>query len=1080
MDKILLEHPIAAWTLDEDFATTGPSINIDSFYTLSPKTVPVQSTSNGGGYMSFTTSTAHGLVTGDFVTISGVTPTAYNGTYRVYATSSSTSFTVQGSTTGNITVAGTATKKYHAYELTAYNTSRYPGYVWITNPLAAKVPMVYGSGKAQYGSFILPSFGFLSSTGRYNQYTFETWVKIKRTADNNKRKLIGLFDNTADTDDGNGLYYNNTSFMLKVGNKSDTAYIKQTNKPLLIHIGYSESSASLYVNGEQLINLVLEETDLALLATPTNGKDYISLQSATFDCPAIYPYRLSATQAKVHYAYGQAVTVPETINKKYGGKTVSVDFPSAGYGPSQNYPTNGKWKNAISENLEIGDYSISNKQFDLPIFNVYDTVTEETGTIEDVVAALGTGVWNMKSGTLSNSNSNIQFSSLNLFNNNLKAFYARYQTTSVSTSEKTIFKIIHKINKNYLNITMQLVGSSIEIKYKFKYDSATETLLSTKTDAHYLNASDYHFLVGMDIDKFATSYNANIKNFFNNPEELTMFAFGDNDTILDTTPSVQIHGIKFLTQFELDKRGPYFVDANGRFFFPANILTSSTAEQIADANTANYELKYVQTKDTYNTSYTYSSTPSVESYFTIGSSGYWKNDTPLNHFAKYVKDGSGNNVYTFNNIQFNVDYDSPLLNTSGTKYFDTSLSNVKTYITFEPIASAYKADSYFTNGIAKLSIDRVVRPDSNWATTKYEVVDGTIIYPPTGVDISTLTLVQHINFDIPDTVNNNVEMKHLEFASQALSLNTATQNPVYTKYGAKIIPYTYNTLTSTYDYSGLGNARNPFIIEKRTSPHLSLDRLSGIRLVGFDVTPANTVRGLKIPINEKLNANSKLNAIQMFIYYDATADPTQSNREAFQFSTKEIFNIVASDKTLTTTLTNTGTYLETATVSTSSTIAATDQDIQYYINGELSATPTIRTNEWVVFTIVFNKPVVFDNFEGSFNITGPLAMDNITFYGISADEFSGNQIAGLWENVLNQPNGGGTYTWNALTGGIWNDLVTIYGAENYPISPSSMYGLYTGTNILYPGQYDQTKRTMVKDVQYRFYGGYRTAKYTYS
>jgi hypothetical protein len=217
----------------------------------------------------------------------------------------------------------------------------------------------------------------------------------------------------------------------------------------------------------------------------------------------------------------------------------------------------------------------------------------------------------------------------------------------------------------------------------------------------------------------------------------------------------------------------------------------------------------------------------------------------------------------------------------------------------------------------------------------------------------------------------------------------------------------------------------------------------------------------------------------MFVYYDATIDPTQSNREAFQFSTKEVFNIVASGKTLTGTLTNTGTYAETATLSTSSTIAAVNQDIQYYINGELAATPTLKTNEWVVLTVVFTKPISFDNFAGSFNITGPLAMDNITFYGVSAGEFLENQVDGLWDNVLNQPVSG-TYTWNSWTGTTWDDLLTVYQASNYPINPTTMYGLYTGTNILYPGQYDQTKRTLVKDVQYRFYGGYKTAKYTYS
>ncbi len=451
MDKILLEHPIAAWTLDEDFSLVAPSTSIDSFYTLAPVVIPLQNPSNGGGYMSFNTTGSHGLVEGDFITIAGVTPSTYNGTYRVHSISSATAFTVQGSITSNITgTPGSVTKNYYAQELTAYNSSKYPGYVWITNPLTSKVPMVYGSGKAQYGSFIIPSFGFLSSTGKYNQYTLETWVKIKRTSDTNKRKLIGLFDNTAATDDGNGLYYNDKSFILKIGDKSDAAYIKQTNKPLLIHIGYSETSAFLYVNGEQLINLVLEETDVALLATPTSNKDYISLQSATFDCPAIYPYKLSASQAKVHYAYGQAVSVPETINKKYGGKTVSVDFASAGYAASYNYPVNAQWKNSISDNIEIADYSISNKEFALPAFNLYDPVEEEYKTENDFFTYMSSvGSWNTKSGSLSTMNSNLEFSSLNFFNSGLKAFYAKYHISgNPSTTEKTIFKIINKINKN--------------------------------------------------------------------------------------------------------------------------------------------------------------------------------------------------------------------------------------------------------------------------------------------------------------------------------------------------------------------------------------------------------------------------------------------------------------------------------------------------------------------------------------------------------------------------------------------------------------------------------------------------------
>ena len=222
---------------------------------------------------------------------------------------------------------------------------------------------------------------------------------------------------------------------------------------------------------------------------------------------------------------------------------------------------------------------------------------------------LGTNYWHTKTGSLSTINSNVEFSSLNFFSNGLKAFYADYYVYgNPSTSEKTIFKIVNKINKNYLAITMQYVGSNIEIKYKFKYNSSTETLLTTKTDTHYYfsTAGVNLFFVGMDINKFATSYDSNIKNFFNNLDELSVFAFGDNDTTLDTTPDAYINGIKFLTQFELDKRSSYFVDTTGRFFYPANAVSSSSTEAILNAYPANYEVKYINNRLTYNTSYKYS------------------------------------------------------------------------------------------------------------------------------------------------------------------------------------------------------------------------------------------------------------------------------------------------------------------------------------------------------------------------------------------------------------------------------------------------------------------------------------------
>jgi hypothetical protein len=513
-------------------------------------------------------------------------------------------------------------------------------------------------------------------------------------------------------------------------------------------------------------------------------------------------------------------------------------------------------------------------------------------------------------------------------------------------------------------------------------------------------------------------------------------------------------------------------------------------EAIVNSEVGNYEVKYIQNKKVYNTSYIDNTLFYVDNYFSVGTSGYWKDDAPLTHFAKYVKDANLNDVYTFNNIQFNVDYDAPTLNTgdiSGIKYFDTSDSNVKTYVTFESVSSNYREDSYFTNGVKGISQSRVVIPDEeDWETTKYEVVDGTIIYPPESVDISTLKLVTHIEISVSDTVNNNVSIKSLELCSQALATKTDIQNPVYTKYSTAIIPYTYKVVSGNkvYDYSGTDDARNPFIIEKRTSPYLSLERLSGIRLLELDSPVAGVFRGIRIPLNEKQNLTSKLSSIQMFFYYDALADADNSNLEMFPFSGKELFNIVSADKTLSTRIGTPGSGSFTPTnslaFSTLNDSSELEPNIQYYINGELQTSPVLKTNEWIVLTIVFPKSLSFDDFVGEFNITGPVSIDNIVFYGFTDKEFLSSKSNVTWQEVRT-PYSGSDYTWQDWSSLTWQELFPMsVNLGSHPISPAKIYGSFTGTNILYPGTYDSNKRITMHDIEYNFYGNYSSRKYTYS
>jgi hypothetical protein len=333
----------------------------------------------------------------------------------------------------------------------------------------------------------------------------------------------------------------------------------------------------------------------------------------------------------------------------------------------------------------------------------------------------------------------------------------------------------------------------------------------------------------------------------------------------------------------------------------------------------------------------------------------------------------------------------------------------------------------------------VVVPGSNWQTTKYEVVDGTIIYPPNGVDISTLKLVTHIELSVSDTINNKVEIKSLQICSQALSLDTTIENPVYTKYETKITPYTYTVVggTRTYDYSGIGNAKNPFIMEKNTSPHLSLERLSGIRLLDLDYGASGVNRGIRIDINKTQKAKSKVKSIQMFLYYDS---------KKFYFTGAEIFNIVAAGgEVFSTILGDPGSINPNNSsvlgISTKNSSGATVTGITYYINGKLEATPLLRVDEWTVLTMVFTTPISFDNISGEFNITGPFAIDNIVLYGLNDQEYT--------------------------------------GGHNNASNAERLYGSFIGINILDPGEYNREDRITVHDMQYNVYADYKTAKYTY-
>lgn len=958
----------------------------------------------------------------------------------------------------------------NAYEANTYNYTGQTGYYISSKTSNTSFPMIYGSGNATLagnkGAILLPAFGFLNSLGKYNTYTFETFLKIGNTYTSDTKKLISCFINydAPTADDNNGLYFNDTSFILRIGNNIGTHYIKDFNKPMLIQLIYTTKTLSLVVNGESLIELSLSSSDIDNLTTAS--KNYIMLSNAYYDTVALYNYTIDKNQIKLNYSKALNAPYPYPLISRYDGKGFEIDYKFAKYSNSIKLPNGNSginWHKAMKNNLDTRDLSISNNKYSLPDFNFSDsTITKET--IES--SASPTFQFKKISSSWVSAEANIRFESLDILKDDkVKAFYLDGTFTSLPATEQTIFKIINKRNKNYFKISVD----STNIYYKFKWGTGSETTLRTET-LPAVNSGNYYFYAGIDIDTFIQNFSTTTE-FFNNAKDLTVYVAGEDTLTTNTTLTATINSIKFLNLINL-KQKPALVSQYGTFNYPSSGIITST---ISTQNTilGSYDLNL------------YNNTTLGKYYFTIGTSGYWKNHIPLQNLATYSKDSSGVKTYSLDFIQFNIDYSAPItkVQVSGDWIFDTIVSSpyLKTYITFENGTSTYKEDSYFTTQIGP-NINRVVNPTINWQTTKYEIVDDFIIYMPSDIDISKYNITISVEISLPDTIYNEIELKQLQFASKTLSKDVSVSNPIPVADGkGELEPYTYTLVSGNkqYDYK---TYKNPYIINKQIQQYLQLSRQSGIRLVG-DYT-AGQYRGIKYNINKTTKSIYNISNIQMFLYYEGLSTRTGSTITQNYFSSTpvEIFQIQTATRNIKFYITSTtpGVDTQTGKIYSQTDSGVIDDNLVYYINGRQTTSPIINANEWFTLGLGFIDKLDFDDYAGYIAFTGPISFDNVSFYQLINKKNIQNTTFRTWTNVQTPFTGSSTYTWNSWLPNIWNDLIYTGGSiSSAAIDMNSLYNMFVGTNRLL-NDYPETRDLVVLDDSHLYYDATVNQTNTYS
>jgi len=1008
-------------------------------------------------------------------------------------------------------------KCYGLQELDAY-------YIVSDNMLKAKnsgIPIVYGTSglttmypNGDNPSLIVPGVGILNESGKFRQYTLETWLRINSYS-NDRKRIIGPIA----SDDG--IYVDGPSIGLKIGNEYSAYYVGEWTRPMLVHMRVGKDTASLVINGQEVISLNYLTESLSLPSMlDQNGKDqdwigfyaYEDIYPIEIDCVGIYPYIVATAVAKRRFVFGQGVDIPENINTSYSGTSVFIDYSFADYTSNYSYPKIGSWNQGFSDNVSVANRSLSVLSHPLPEIILSSKTEEElfldckaiqSTDIRDFFSFKPNASWNSVSGY-------IFFKNFNFMTSPISAFYGCFKLPQTSTSAQTLVRIEKENTGSYFLI--QLLNN--QISYVINYNGVSETLYSP------LVAEPGELVdIGLNIPAFVARFGNPASNFFGSLSDLRMYIGGDKSGA--STFTGRIYNLGLCTEYNFQKIRSLFNEIgvpiwnedlfsvyqnNQLINIDGGVDTTSMPPSGSLTDTANGAVSgggvIILDEDSlldHVASYTLLPDTVFDTYkLTISASAYWEDQLPLTYFAESVLDRRGDQYFDLDFIQFNIDYPIPsktiaietdpvswtyadlsndygapvqrtyesldnylftgyndyedLKNKIAKDYrYDTDGAIVKTYVTFQYTELGANQTYFYFTKTERPSRDGVLIPGSDWMTTKYEVVDNMIIYPPGGVDFNDLSIVTHVEMNVKDSSTNNIAIKKLSYASQAL--NESDASPIGTRFGTSIYPYTKTGIYYNF------KKNNPFAIYTGSSPYLYLTKTSGIQLKGKYDPLVN--RGLLVPVNESRAEGFKVIAMQMAVRFDGDYFP-YAPTQIFEVQSKDSyikFYMVACDPS--------GRRAKIYAIDAKTGLV--QNGIGFYWNGKVVKEPVITLQEWGFLGINFSSSLNFSFFEGAVRLTGPLLFNSISYYQSTNLQEVQNIAERPWFRV--KVLGAYELDWEFWDSGSfnWNKVLVLSETSYYGVNPSDVYKSYTGTNKIIvdddrPVRFGEYSYTLFTDV----------------
>ena len=932
--------------------------------------------------------------------------------------------------------SGIALSGLSAVAASAYATDDNVGYYLVkNNTLLAKnssIPMVFGASNSTIitpsgdssPSLILPGMGFMNESGKSTILTLEAWIKVN--ANKASQRIIGPISST------DGLYVDGPFLILKIKDVIGSYFVGEWFRPMLIQVSVSSVSASLIVNGESVVQLDVSGSKLTF-ASPKdssgNSQDWIgfyassTVPSIELDCVAIYPYEVNQVLAKRRFVYGQGAAYPVDVNVAYSGESLFIDYPFAGYAKTYDYPQTSSWLNSTSDNSEITSKSVMSPTYSLPELATsnasltLDVLTQDLALVNDGLSVAPNNTWSI-------ANSYLYFSSLNILKSPVVGIFGTFkkESSDSSTNQQVLIKLVNKTDNSYLKVVIEDV--SVKYLYKTAYESEIQIPYIDESTPVAAITKGTSFSAGIHIDGLIEKYSY-LEDFFASKDNISVYVLGDysgGDSDLSTKFTGKAYGIGFMT---------YKNFADFSSFFDEGILLKEHGTMTG----ASYELNFT----------TVATLPKID----IKTKSYWDSNIGLSYFSTLAKTSDGTLKDTLDFIQLNIGY--PQTRSNSTITMDPSDDLSKMYITFQYLADgANKPSSDFTDAASTSSQILVVEPDPGWKTKKYQVVDGSIIYPPTldeGESFADLALCLHMETITKSSTYKPVSIRSIRLSSQSLS-DTSTSssspiNPISTRFGKSLYPYRElidaggGFLTNNISYK----TRNPFKIFRESAPHLYLTNNSGISVAGEYLSTRD--RGLFFRLNRDAYAETNVSSMQMAMMWNQGLFPT-STQKVFEIDSAEgLFEFYVKAIT-----TDQKRAELTVKLRTGGTLAETSR-IKFYWNGNSVARPVITVNEWGMLGIVFNKYLSFNEQVGYMKLVSPLVVNNISTYQLDATIQAQQIVYKQWEDILEDPLDGDSTSqlWSEYqSASNWEDLIYKSADVDPSLDPSEIYKIYIGTN----------------------------------